>query len=177
MQGALGRGRGGAVLWLERRESWRIKEQRNRWHLTPPSVCCPLAVSGTAAAPGPFTSACPPPYRGGLIGISNPTRLKLSHPRLLPPPSKQSPNPPRSIFQLNLLFPLPTAVSLAHSFNKCFNKYSSTYYRRGNLLSTADRPLGHAARSHQREARELRTRTGLTCALMKAPCGSPVPTG
>ena len=68
---------GGAVLWLERRESWCIKEQRNRWHLTPPSVCCPLVVSGTAAAPGPFTSACPPPYRRGLIGISNPTRLKL----------------------------------------------------------------------------------------------------
>lgn len=150
-------------------------EQRNRWHLTPPSVCCPLVVSGTAAAPGPFMSTCTPPYRRGLIGISNPTSLKLSHRRLFPP-SEESPNPPRSIFQLNLLFPIPSVVSLAHSFNKCFNKYSSTY-RQGNLRSTADMPLGRAARSHQREARELPTRTSLTCASMKAPCGSPVPTG
>lgn len=35
------------------------------------SVCCPLVVSGSAVAPGPFSKACSLLHLRGFTGISN----------------------------------------------------------------------------------------------------------
>lgn len=75
-------GVGGAVLWLERRESWHISKETDGTSLH--RVCCPPCGLRDCCGSRPLYVDLPATVPARSHCISNPTSLKLSHPRLFP---------------------------------------------------------------------------------------------